>query len=228
MWDEAGNPVHNPQAEAAREQARRIMEAQLLPPPAPLLTAIPATTTLRSVYVADSGNKRIQVFDGDGNFKSQFAGIGSPLAMCITNGPTQYLFVSHSGDKDGMDDAAILKVGLDGKVVGKFGTAGRQMKQFGLANSLDCRSETELLVGELQLGCREARLAALAVRDDDAGEVVLLGEFHRLFRRRLVPQRMLDICSDVGHREAGQRGEHRGQGKGLELGSHVHGSFLLI
>lgn len=102
-----------------------------------------------NVYVADSGNKRIQVFDGEGTFKSQFSGIGSPLAMCITSGPTQYLFISHAGDKDGMDDAAILKLGLDGKVVGKFGSAGRQMKQFGLANSLDCRSETELLVGEM-------------------------------------------------------------------------------
>src|SRR6185503_11681617 len=26
-----------------------------------------------NVYVADAGNKRVQVFDGDGNFKSQFA-----------------------------------------------------------------------------------------------------------------------------------------------------------
>jgi len=108
-----------------------------------------AVDTNGNVYVADSGNKRIQVFDGDGNFKSQFSGIGSPLAMCMTSGPTQYLYISHAGDKDGMDDAAILKVTLDGKVVGKFGSAGRQLKQFGLANSLDCRSENELLVGEM-------------------------------------------------------------------------------
>jgi len=78
-----------------------------------------------NVYVADSGNKRIQVFDGDGTFKSQITNIGSPLAMCMTTGATQYLYVSHSGDKDGMVDQAILKVALDGKVVGRFGTAGR-------------------------------------------------------------------------------------------------------
>jgi hypothetical protein len=69
--------------------------------------------------------------------------------MCISPGATQYLYVSHAGDEDGMEDAAIYKVSLDGKVVGKFGSAGKLPKEFGLANSLDCRSETELLVGEL-------------------------------------------------------------------------------
>jgi 6-bladed beta-propeller len=102
-----------------------------------------------NVYVADVGNKRIQVFDGDGNFKSKFGNIGTPLTMCMTTGPTQYLYISHSGDKDGMEDAAIYKVALDGKVVGKFGSAGRLPKQFGLANSIDCRSENELLIGEM-------------------------------------------------------------------------------
>ncbi|MEQ1730439.1 MAG: 6-bladed beta-propeller, partial [Vicinamibacterales bacterium] len=102
-----------------------------------------------NVYVADAGNKRIQVFDGDGNFKSQFSGIGSPLAMCMTTGATQHLYISHAGDADGMEDAAVLKVTLDGKIVGKFGAAGRQLKQFGLANSIDCRNESELLVGEM-------------------------------------------------------------------------------
>ncbi|MDH4064132.1 MAG: 6-bladed beta-propeller [Acidobacteriota bacterium] len=102
-----------------------------------------------NVYAADTGNKRIQVFDADGAFKSQFGNIGTPLAMCISPGATQYLYVSHSGDPDGMEDAAIYKVRLDGTVVGKFGAAGKRPKEFGLANSLDCRSESELLVGEM-------------------------------------------------------------------------------
>jgi hypothetical protein len=102
-----------------------------------------------NVYVADAGNKRIQVFDQDGTFKAEFGNIGSPLTMCMTRGATQYLYVSHAGDEDGMDDATIYKVQLDGTVVGKFGTAGKLAKQFGLANSIDCRNENELLVGEL-------------------------------------------------------------------------------
>jgi sugar lactone lactonase YvrE len=101
-----------------------------------------------NVYAADLGNKRIQVFDGNGTFKSEFGGVGTPIAMCMTRGATQYLYISHAGDADGMEDAAIYKVQLDGKVVGKFGTAGKMPKEFGLANSLDCRSDTELLVGE--------------------------------------------------------------------------------
>jgi hypothetical protein len=102
-----------------------------------------------NVYAADAGNKRIQVFDGDGNFKSQIGNIGTPLTMCMTTGSTQYLYISHSGDPDGMEDAAIYKVALDGRIVGKFGSAGKLPKQFGLANSIDCRNENELLVGEM-------------------------------------------------------------------------------
>lgn len=102
-----------------------------------------------NVYVADAGNKRIQVFDADGKFKSQFANVGTPLTMCMTRGSTQYLYVSHAGDEDGMEDAAIYKVQLDGTVVGKFGSAGKLPKEFGLANSIDCRGENELLIGEM-------------------------------------------------------------------------------
>jgi sugar lactone lactonase YvrE len=108
-----------------------------------------AVSAAGDVYVADAGNKRIQVFDGEGKFKSEFGGVGTPLTMCMTRGATQYLYISHAGDTDGMEDAAIYKTTLDGKVVGKFGSAGKQMKEFGLANSIDCRNENELLIGEM-------------------------------------------------------------------------------
>jgi hypothetical protein len=102
-----------------------------------------------SVYVADEGNRRVQVFDADGNFKTMFLNVGTPTAICISPGPRQYLYVAHTGDPDGMEDAAIYKVELNGQVVGKFGRAGKEVKQFGLVNSIDCRNENELLVGEL-------------------------------------------------------------------------------
>ncbi len=87
-----------------------------------------AVSAAGDVYVADAGNKRIQVFDGEGKFKSEFGGVGTPLTMCMTRGATQYLYISHAGDNDGMDDAAIYKTTLDGKVVGKFGAAGKQIE----------------------------------------------------------------------------------------------------
>jgi hypothetical protein len=102
-----------------------------------------------NVYAADAGNKRIQVFDGEGKFLREFGNVGTPIAMCMTRGATQHLYVSHAGDEDGMEDASIYKVTLDGKVIGKFGSAGKLLKEFGLANSIDCRSENDLLVGEM-------------------------------------------------------------------------------
>jgi len=99
--------------------------------------------------VADEGNKRVQVFDGNGTFKKQFLNVGTPTAICITPGPQQFLYIAHTGDPEGMEDAAIQKVDLDGKVLGKFGRAGKLAKEFGLVNSIDCRNDNELLVGEL-------------------------------------------------------------------------------
>jgi DNA-binding beta-propeller fold protein YncE len=101
------------------------------------------------LYVADAGNKRIQVFDTDGNFKSQFSGIGTPAAMCITPGAHQYLYISNSNDPETLDNGEIYKVELNGTIVGHFGRAGHVMKEFGMVNALDCRSENELLVGEM-------------------------------------------------------------------------------
>ena len=108
-----------------------------------------ATDIQGNVYVADSGNKRIQVFDGRGTFKSQITSVGVPMAICVSGGPHQYLYSSHSGDQYGMDDAAIYKLELDGKVLGKFGKAGKLVKEFGLVNAIDCRTADEIYIGEL-------------------------------------------------------------------------------
>jgi DNA-binding beta-propeller fold protein YncE len=101
------------------------------------------------VYVADGGNKRIQVFDADGNPKAQLTGVGVPAAICITPGAHQYLYVSNSNDAESLDNGEIYKMELDGQIVGKFGRAGRVPKEFNMVNSIDCRNENELFVGEL-------------------------------------------------------------------------------
>jgi hypothetical protein len=103
-----------------------------------------------NVYVADRDNKRIQVFDSEGTFKTQFRNVGSPWAICITPGPQQFLYVSNSNPPSNLDyDGEILKMTLDGRIVGKFGRAGKLLKEFGTVNAIDCRTENELYVGEL-------------------------------------------------------------------------------
>jgi DNA-binding beta-propeller fold protein YncE len=101
-----------------------------------------------NIYVADRGNKRIQVFDTDGNPKAQYTNVGSPWALCITSGPHQYLYSSDSNSGE-FDDATIYKMELDGTVLGKFGAGGKQLKEFGTVHEMDCRKENEVYVGEI-------------------------------------------------------------------------------
>jgi DNA-binding beta-propeller fold protein YncE len=102
------------------------------------------------VYVADQGNRRIQVFDGDGNFKTQFLNVGTPSALCLTRGPRQFLYSSNSNPLLDLDvNGEIYKVDLSGKLVGRFGRAGKLPKEFDVANSIDCRVDNELYVGEI-------------------------------------------------------------------------------
>ncbi len=102
-----------------------------------------------NVYVADLGNKRIQVFDNDGNFKSQIGDVGAPWAICISPGAHQYLYSSNSNPPDSMDNGEIYRMELGGKILGKFGTAGKLAKEFGTVNEIDCRNPNGLFVGEL-------------------------------------------------------------------------------
>jgi len=103
-----------------------------------------------NVYVADSGNKRIQVFDTDGKFKREIKDIGTPGAICINPGAHQYLYSSNSNTTEDLDsNGEIYRLELDGRIVGKFGRAGKSLKEFDVANAIDCRSENDLYVGEL-------------------------------------------------------------------------------
>jgi hypothetical protein len=102
------------------------------------------------VYVADIGNNRIQVFDNDGNVKSQITNVGSPRAICISPGAHQYLYSSNSNPtEDPFLNGEIYKLELDGTVVGKFGKAGKQIKEFGMVNEIDCRDANTLYVAEM-------------------------------------------------------------------------------
>ena len=115
-----------------------------------------------NVYVADRGNRRIQVFDTDGKFLRQITidvpapadarpaignkptsttgtmSPGAPWTVCITPGPNQVLFTSDAFP------GRIYKLSLDGKVLGVFGKSGKQLGQFGWihAHRLPLRKRT--------------------------------------------------------------------------------------
>jgi len=110
-----------------------------------------------NLYVADRGNRRIQVFDAEGAFKKQIRDIGSPWAICISPGAHQFLFSSDSNDPANLDNGAIYRLELDGKILGRFGRAGKLPKEFGTVNAIDCRDANQLLVGEV-LNWRVQRL----------------------------------------------------------------------
>lgn len=122
------------------------------------------------VYVADRGNRRIQVFDTEGKFLRQFTidvpidpnarpaignkpvlsikggqtmAPGSPWAICITPAPKQMLYVSDAYP------GRIYKLTLDGRVLGVLGESGKQLKQFGWIHEIACPSANEIYVAEL-------------------------------------------------------------------------------
>jgi DNA-binding beta-propeller fold protein YncE len=122
------------------------------------------------VYVADRSNRRIQVFDGEGNFKRQFTidvpvpadarpaignmpdaatlaegtlAPGAPWAICISPGPNQVLYSADAFP------GRIYKLTLDGKVLGVLGRSGKRLKQFGWIHQMACPAENVLYVAEI-------------------------------------------------------------------------------
>jgi hypothetical protein len=120
-----------------------------------------------NIYVADRGNRRIQVFDGEGNVLRQITidvpvpadarpaignkpaqttgtmAAGAPWAICITPPPHQVLYSSDAFP------GRIYKLSLDGKVLGAFGKSGKLPGQFGWIHEIACPSENVLFVAEL-------------------------------------------------------------------------------
>ncbi len=122
-----------------------------------------------NIYVADRGNGRIQVFDGDGKllriikidvpFDRDAAHMaignkppddvkgtlapGAPWAICITPGKNQVLYSADAWP------GRVYKLSLDGKVLGVLGESGKQLKQFGWVHEIACPSENEIYVAEI-------------------------------------------------------------------------------
>ncbi|HWW84660.1 MAG TPA: peptidyl-alpha-hydroxyglycine alpha-amidating lyase family protein [Vicinamibacterales bacterium] len=97
-----------------------------------------------NIYVADRGNNRIQVFDPDLNPVRIISNVRSPWAICVTPGPTQYLYSADA------QTGHIYKDDLEGKPLGYFGTTGKRVGQFYWVHQMACPSENEIYTGEAQ------------------------------------------------------------------------------
>jgi hypothetical protein len=107
-----------------------------------------------TVYVADRGNSRIIVLDNNLNQKAVYDQVGAPWAVCLSQGPHQYLYSSNSFPTGNNFDQAsttgeVYKMELDGKVLGRFGKAGHGFKEFSAIHQMDCRNPNELYVAEI-------------------------------------------------------------------------------
>lgn len=127
-----------------------------------------------NVYVADRGNRRIQVFDGEGRFLREIT-IDVPyragVRPAIGNVPDLAKIEASGGPKTMMPGSPwalcitpgakqvlyvsdaypgrIYKLSLEGKVLGVLGESGKQLKQFGWIHEIACPSENVLYVAEL-------------------------------------------------------------------------------
>lgn len=93
------------------------------------------------IYVADRGNRRVQVYNGDLQRQRIIEGMGAPWSVCVSPGPTQYLF---SGDGNGK----IYKFSLDGKLLGWAQTSLGHGQNGCLVHELHCESDTVIYKGD--------------------------------------------------------------------------------
>ena len=102
------------------------------------------------VYVADRTNARVQVFDGDGHYVSEWKGgeLGRPFDVALAADGTA--FVADGGDmrNDPPDRSAVVVVGPDGSVAGRFGTFGVYDGQLYRAHDLAVSKDGSVYVGD--------------------------------------------------------------------------------
>lgn len=89
-----------------------------------------------NIYVADSGNNRVQVFDREGKFRRQFDGTGKGIKVGYASPRGMYLFDDEILLTMANMSSQLWATDLKGQVYYRFGTKGDQNEDFFYPNGI--------------------------------------------------------------------------------------------
>ena len=92
------------------------------------------------VYVADRQNRRVQIFDADGNYITERKYKGLPCGLYIADDQQMYMVSGFSGE--------ILRLDEDGKAIGATGQPGPGLGEFGEAHYMTIASNGDIYVAD--------------------------------------------------------------------------------
>lgn len=118
---------------------------------------IPHSLALNScgrVYVVDRGNKRVQVFEDDGNFVGEWKGdeIGCPWTIRFDSLGMAYVIDAGKSSLFSVRSPRIIKVGIDGKVLSSLLVSDGKQSQFTMPHAIGIGIDGVLYVGEAVAG----------------------------------------------------------------------------
>ena len=117
------------------------------------------------VYVADRENARVQIFDGNGKFLTQWksAELGRPWDVMI--GADRYAYIVDGGQsnlKKPPDSGRVLKLDLQGHILQSWGRVGKYDGQFCWAHQVAVAGNGDVYVVDVGYGMRVQKFVPAA------------------------------------------------------------------
>ncbi len=93
------------------------------------------------VYVGDRDNLRLQIFDLDGNFITQWTHAGAPWGLELVDSGTLFMADGYAN--------RVVKLDTNGKILGSFGSPGKTAGKFAFAHAIAVNKQGEIFVSEI-------------------------------------------------------------------------------
>lgn len=122
------------------------------------------------IYVADRGNARVQIFDGDGKHLATWKDkeLGRPWAVCAA--PDGFFYVVDGGDQPGhplatvADRARVLQLDATGRIKTSFGSFGNYDGQFFWPHDIVVGRDGAVYVVDVGIGMRVQKFVPTGTR----------------------------------------------------------------